>query len=259
MKSGDKRIRLVGLVSLLIYCTLLAFTLLSFLFCVFLDPGSVSAIDLESFGTKLPYCQICNQPKPERSHHCSRCRRCIKKMDHHCPWINNCVGWRNLKAFLLFCSYTAILAMIVAGFIIARIIISFVYEEPDTKMHVLHWILLGITMFLAFMIVLMLTSFVSNHYYLVFRNMTSLEYWRNKREYDESQGRSTQDFKSRWCPMLAEHMAHRFDLGPYENFKQVFGNNPLFWIFPWPTAIGNGIDWPLPEDEDHSARPNSDT
>ena len=32
--------------------------------------------------------------------HCSECGQCIFKMDHHCPWINNCVGGKNMKFFL---------------------------------------------------------------------------------------------------------------------------------------------------------------
>lgn len=57
----------------------------------------------------------CNRLKPFRAHHCSRCKVCILKMDHHCQyplplslqcrWINNCVGARNQKYFILYLLY----------------------------------------------------------------------------------------------------------------------------------------------------------
>jgi hypothetical protein len=32
-------------------------------------------------------------------------------MDHHCPWMNNCIGLNNQKAFVLFNLYTTVCAM----------------------------------------------------------------------------------------------------------------------------------------------------
>lgn len=45
--------------------------------------------------------------KPPRAHHDSVTGRCIVKFDHYCPWVNNSVGVRNHKHFLLFIGYTA--------------------------------------------------------------------------------------------------------------------------------------------------------
>lgn len=47
-------------------------------------------------------CPTCLCRRPIRSKHCSTCDRCVGGFDHHCNWINNCVGYRNYPAFLLF-------------------------------------------------------------------------------------------------------------------------------------------------------------
>lgn len=56
-------------------------------------------------------CPHCKCVKPPKSHHCRQCNMCIVRMDHHCPWIGNCVGYNNQKAFLLFLLYVLALSL----------------------------------------------------------------------------------------------------------------------------------------------------
>lgn len=47
-------------------------------------------------------CVTCRARKKMRSHHCKECGRCVDRLDHHCPWIDNCVGLGNQRAFYCF-------------------------------------------------------------------------------------------------------------------------------------------------------------
>lgn len=80
-------------------------------------------------GELVTTCDRCDVYKPYRAHHCSVCKRCIRMMDHHCPWMNNCIGERNHKFFILFCFYIFVMACL-ALTIVGR----FLYNCP-TRWH----------------------------------------------------------------------------------------------------------------------------
>lgn len=52
------------------------------------------------------FCTACIVRKPIRSKHCVDCDRCVSKFDHHCPWVDNCIGDKNLKYFIGFVFWT---------------------------------------------------------------------------------------------------------------------------------------------------------
>lgn len=59
----------------------------------------------------LKECHICRSPKPPRAHHCKICNQCVLRMDHHCGWVANCIGRCNLKFFVNFNLYLAMLGI----------------------------------------------------------------------------------------------------------------------------------------------------
>ncbi|KAI6204380.1 Palmitoyltransferase [Aphelenchoides besseyi] len=97
------------------------------------DPGAVPKGNLtddylqrlereRTAGGPIYKCHKCASVKPERAHHCSVCDRCIRRMDHHCPWVNNCVGEKNQKTFVLFTLYIALMSIHVLIWTIAQFV-----------------------------------------------------------------------------------------------------------------------------------------
>lgn len=93
----------------------LMLNVVSFSYCLYLDPGVVPAADeinVNKIWTTFPYdnliyptariCSTCHQVKPARSKHCSICNRCVLLFDHHCIWLNNDIGYYNYIHFFIF-------------------------------------------------------------------------------------------------------------------------------------------------------------
>ncbi|XP_078107594.1 palmitoyltransferase ZDHHC12-A isoform X1 [Sander vitreus] len=79
-----------------------------------MDPGFVLADSVkgsneemesmipQSSTPRLRRCGHCLLQQPMRAKHCQTCKHCVRRFDHHCPWIENCVGERNHRWFIVY-------------------------------------------------------------------------------------------------------------------------------------------------------------
>ncbi len=168
--------------------------------------------------TKMTFCGTCLRLKVERSHHCRQCQKCILKMDHHCPWLANCIGFNNLKSFLLIQFYGILCCSIVALSYWESIVnYNMNYDSSIAQC----WFVISV-----YLLNLGLLSFLLWLCYInwtnLFKGMTVIE------------NSERQRFPSSKTKNI-------YDMGPYRNFTNVFGRNPLVWFIPFfHNKNGNG-------------------
>lgn len=218
---------------LVAFNTIWALALWSYLRAFISDPGVVPARwqdFVRGAGDKLPVvnalpewqpgkatlCKKCNASRPERTHHCTICGKCIMRMDHHCPWINNCVGFKNHKFFLLLglyacmASITAIITTAPALWCCATVLLRPDKGSPSKVPLLADSEVYGFLAFglLALLVFLLLVPLLITHLSLAARNLTSIE----------------ENY---------ENMPNPFDQGSaLRNLEHIFGAFGLDWLLP---------------------------
>jgi palmitoyltransferase len=228
----QKNFRLI-LTLLIIFHALVLLLLMAFISTMSTNPGEIPLywgfyIGDDDFKRKR-YCLICNAFKPERSHHCSVCNKCVLNMDHHCPWVDNCIGFYNRKYFfqlLFYASIITIYFVFSAAFYVFHIVMNIINKRLkynqifDTGI-----ILITYTFTLVFSFII--TMFFKFHIGLVLNNSTTIESL-DKEHKEENE---------------------KFNIGYYENWIQVLGNNKLLWFIPYECEagrpVGDGLTWKI--------------
>ncbi|ODV60395.1 palmitoyltransferase PFA5 ASCRUDRAFT_70914 [Ascoidea rubescens DSM 1968] len=203
----------------------------------------------------LPFwCSTCNSIKPLRTSHSSELGHCIPKMDHFCIWIGIVIGKKNYKIFFLFILHFFFLIL----FVFVSTLIYFPEHIKDvindTERINPNFIII---LFISFLWLSILYGLISQHFYLIFNNQTTIEKLnqeRYKKALQKLQKSSKNLHNSEDTPVLDpsnyQYINYNY-LNLYrvvikvskndkpfkqsshlQNWNQVMGSNPLFWFLP---------------------------
>uniref|UniRef100_A0A4W6CPZ0 Palmitoyltransferase n=1 Tax=Lates calcarifer TaxID=8187 RepID=A0A4W6CPZ0_LATCA len=113
------------------------------------------------------YCLL----QPMRAKHCQTCKRCVRRFDHHCPWIENCVGERNHRWFIVYL-LVQLLALLWALHIALSGVSPSVTWELWFRVNGFLLVALGVVGVFSMVVLLLLCC----HLYLVSINCTTWEF-----------------------------------------------------------------------------------
>ncbi|KAJ3125007.1 hypothetical protein HK098_000672 [Nowakowskiella sp. JEL0407] len=180
---------------------------------------------------QIRYCNKCEAPKPDRTHHCSVCQKCVLAMDHHCPWTFGCIGFNNRKFFYLFIFYTAVYCTFVAATLLSAVIEGL--SNSSTGFFQFDFQILSI-FFIAGVFGLTIIGFTGVHTHLILVNKTTIENLEGARKIRGEDGSVYYATKE-----------NVYDCGARSNWRLVMGNNPLLWFIPVKSSIGDGHTFPI--------------
>jgi len=169
------------------------------------------------------HCKWCLKYKPDRCHHCRICNVCVLRMDHHCPWVYNCIGFRNHKYFFLLLVYAVIDLIVVMITMFDTVWWSTRIDVPVSMM-----IGLMLAQTLSAFLVVLITSFLSFHIWLLTKAMTTVEFCEKSLK-------------------KASYNSSQYSHGLYNNICAVLGPNPVLWFLPIGLPQGDGLIWDPPK------------
>jgi palmitoyltransferase len=191
-------------------------------------------------------CHKCSSFKPQRAHHCHVCQKCVLQMDHHCPWMANCIGYFNYRYFVLTLFYLTV------GCLFCSIITAEEFSIPNKLLFSPNGMkdipkLVFFTFFLCCSAGSAVGLLLCWHLYLILSGQTTIEFYQRRSKPNGpnwKKNRRTSWYKLSMFQFPLE--SNDYDLGPTQNWIQVFGESkiPLAWALPsLKPPPGDGIHW----------------
>ncbi|CAL5407365.1 unnamed protein product [Camellia sinensis] len=231
-----------GSLNALIFTYLACFSLFSFLVCVLTDPGGVPSayvpdVEDSELSDQDSKKTVARGVSVTSVLHTSLPGLIIVGLvegDHHCMWINNCVGLRNYKAFIVLVLYATMASIYSSVGCSSKLHSSegleFLWNgfPQDLLLFISGVIIVGLSLTLG--------TLLGWHIYLIIHNMTTIEYY--------------EAIRAAWLARKSgQSYRHPYNVGVYKNITLVLGPNMLNWLCP--TAVNHikdGITFPTIRD-----------
>lgn len=177
-----------------VFFSLISLTLLgSMVLATICDCKDAGITNSEEDATNCSWCKITfNSPHTK---HCSLCNKCIEGFDHHCKWLNQCIGRKNYRCFIVSISTACLLSLAVFFLCIIEIWLAHVRERtPIIHPHFLNiavsqtlfTVLTSIFLVLSGVAAALLLHLCAFHVFICWYGWTTYEYIKLRLEQESS-------------------------------------------------------------------------
>lgn len=190
----------LGLLASVLYSLFLLSLSVAGLLATFTDPTDpVILLERRAISQNQPFdsrpygqiCTICSTHVMEMSKHCGQCDRCVDGFDHHCKWLNNCVGSRNYRYFVMLIASLECVVSVQVAFS-AYILREISYSDMGKRVNERFWLGSGnlsiyVSLLIAFLVVsitlfIVVGQLIALHIWLRTQGLTTYDYIMRRRQ-----------------------------------------------------------------------------